>query len=1400
MQKRGKINPFIFIVILLFLIISTSFASASLMEDFTNFLRNILGVEISDDSGLQGELHQSAILEGSQYQDLVAYWKFENNAKDETGKYNGTLYGNTVYVAGKKGNAIRLDGDNDYMQSTFGYTLNPSLTPLTYSLWVRCSASGGNANPIFLSQSSAGTDQRMFLAIQSGKWAMGIQGSSSSSYSNTAADNNWHMITVVMDKTNAKMYVDGIDIGYSKPYTSYSFNSYLRLGVYSSSLEYDFAGDIDEAMVYQRALNITEIQQLYCSQGGTGTFCSTASCTDGIKNQDETDIDCGGTKCSKCSNGKACVINSDCSSNQCTGGKCVVACTNDAGCSSSGSFCQGAMPYTCSLGTDGCFDRINKTACGSGYTCSNGNCITQNTTQKCASTDTSCGAYPNCLNCNNNDGCSVGAYRDYRCSNNTCVYVIITKDESLSNNNCNDLLDNDCDGKTDMQDSGCSGVTPPNSFPKDYAAYYKFENNAKDETGKYNGTLYGNTVYVAGKKGNAIRLDGDNDYMQSTFGYTLNPSLTPLTYSLWVRCSASGGNANPIFLSQSSAGTDQRMFLAIQSGKWAMGIQGSSSSSYSNTAADNNWHMITVVMDKTNAKMYVDGIDIGYSKPYTSYSFNSYLRLGVYSSSLEYDFAGDIDEAMVYQRALNITEIQQLYCSQGGTGTFCSTASCTDGIKNQDETDIDCGGTKCSKCSNGKACVINSDCSSNQCTGGKCMAPCITNSDCSILNDVCAYGVCDASSKCQQLFNSSQVICRYAAGECDLAETCTGSSAGCSLNVFKSAGTPCSIGKCDGNGTCSQKCSDGTNYGSCSLNKPSYCSDGISVNNCSFCGCPNSYTCQFDGGCKILTKGNIKDMTKYSNRGVFLLSDKNWREVLPWVSVAVWSGNEICKKGTETPNNICVYPFLIYHEESGTFDADSIVYFMQQYNSENITLIGNSPQDLDNLLVSAKPFGAGMKIDQIRRVNEQNYLNYWQNYDSIVLTEDKYELALLASTYASLINAPLVINGTSLNNLYAFSGRKVICVGDVLPEGDSCDETYNLDSLQKKYVAATGTTKIIFVNPKDISRSIAGTFTPSKSPKAITDLFTKTSLAAPVLASAKKEIILMVDETNTDSANSKIKQELSRFYDIPALIKTRPFLNEFYLTIISDGISMPYKNKSTTSSQANDQFYYSSYDSGNIRNPSMSIGRIFGISISDVSSLISRTLFYNDIKKPDNASFMASLVVGINGSDYVNISVSAWVAKFKEVRSFVSYGFSPTRDYSLNDPNRWVGYDFISYNDHGNSNWAGIYSNKIPLLNNPIVFSYACSTCSTQNKDSFCANAIRQGAIAFIGAVDLGYDGNPVFKDTFNNVYYNGMSVGEGFNRAYKGYPVRWMMTLIGDPTLKFGPKLKTKIADEETW
>jgi hypothetical protein len=58
---------------------------------------------------------------------------------------------------------------------------------------------------------------------------------------------------------------------------------------------------------------------------------------------------------------------------------------------------------------------------------------------------------------------------------------------------------------------------------------------------------------------------------------------------------------------------------------------------------------------------------------------------------------------------------------------ICGTAECIDGMQNGVETDVDCGGGICLSCTTGKHCTYYLDCASFVCAGAMCMAPTCTD-------------------------------------------------------------------------------------------------------------------------------------------------------------------------------------------------------------------------------------------------------------------------------------------------------------------------------------------------------------------------------------------------------------------------------------------------------------------------------------------------------------------------------------------------------------------------------------------------------------------------------------------------------------------------------------------------
>lgn len=101
-------------------------------------------------------------------------------------------------------------------------------------------------------------------------------------------------------------------------------------------------------------------------------------------------------------------------------------------------------------------------------------------------------------------------------------------------------------------------------------------------------------------------------------------------------------------------------------------------------------------------------------------------------------------------------------------GSESETGSCEDGLKNQQETDIDCGGPACKHCLVGQTCIADSDCGSQNCLAGRCAASvgyCEQDSDCDD-EQPCTEHRCNAQHACE--FRPSPQ-----GAACDDANPCT---------------------------------------------------------------------------------------------------------------------------------------------------------------------------------------------------------------------------------------------------------------------------------------------------------------------------------------------------------------------------------------------------------------------------------------------------------------------------------------------------------------------------------------------------------------------------------------------------------------------------------------------------
>jgi hypothetical protein len=248
-----------------------------------------------------------------------------------------------------------------------------------------------------------------------------------------------------------------------------------------------------------------------------------------------------------------------------------------------------------------------------------------------------------------------------------------------------------------------------------------------------------------------------------------------------------------------------------------------------------------------------------------------------------------------------------------------------------------------------------------------------------------------------------------------------------------------------------------------------------------------------------------------------------------------------------------------------------------------------------------------------------------------------------------------------------------------------------------------------------------------------------------------------------------------------AEVKINPDTTDNYLTIMAAPNVIPYKDFTGYADfyeqdRALDQTEYADLDGDWF--PDVAAGRIQGITSSDTSSYLARDLFYDKLEENKNVKLMAS------SFDYMLENANRWVSSFKS-SGFNAINLSSIENCFNFDSNEWFNQSIISYQDHGNENWAGIYYKDMPELDNSLVFNDACSTCASYDSSSFCNTAIRNGALAHLGAVCVAWTGNRIYMNTMNGMYFNNKSLGRAFTSGYDNGYYRRMTTLFGDPTLK---------------
>jgi hypothetical protein len=188
----------------------------------------------------------------------------------------------------------------------------------------------------------------------------------------------------------------------------------------------------------------------------------------------------------------------------------------------------------------------------------------------------------------------------------------------------------------------------------DLIAHYEFEDNSNDSSGKENnGQEVGEIKYINGLIGKAANFNGVGDYIKTGINRS---SFTNISFCTWYKFLGQTTDSWTALL----AGNSKDFFIGKNSGDSKIGVQDGNYVNISSTknAWDTKWHHLCYVLNNLNGSVYLDSTNVGNSD-FTGGSGEIYIAHE--NESTGYYFNGLIDDLRIYNRVISKIEIEKLY-------------------------------------------------------------------------------------------------------------------------------------------------------------------------------------------------------------------------------------------------------------------------------------------------------------------------------------------------------------------------------------------------------------------------------------------------------------------------------------------------------------------------------------------------------------------------------------------------------------------------------------------------------------------------------------------------------------------------------------------------------------------
>jgi len=405
-----------------------------------------------------------------------------------------------------------------------------------------------------------------------------------------------------------------------------------------------------------------------------------------------------------------------------------------------------------------------------------------------------------------------------------------------------------------------------------------------------------------------------------------------------------------------------------------------------------------------------------------------------------------------------------------------------------------------------------------------------------------------------------------------------------------------------------------------------------------------------------------------------------------------------------------VSPILLI-ENKNSVDDFSPKLFVEQY-SPSMIYLHNYNYNFPNV-----------KKIETENINSQLYSS--SNF-VVISNGNDYETSLTAASFAAYFNIPIFFSPLNNNDKDLIERWNAKKIGIRAKTGID----YSLTVSEAVDIIKENSDYLILTTSDDLSKPERPGF----------------SLSAPILTGGRKGVLLNITNPTKTSVKTKINEV------------TRDGFAPSYIVVVGSEKNFPFLDfeivpPNTYFDQDDDHqyfvnlYYWANYNSSNEYIPDAAVGAITGYSVSDVSSLIARSIFYDRIAKSDKVVYWSpysdstslpsgySLIGPILDTDFHE----------KNINNFKSYSSLQAKSIVINElKNSSV---FI-YNGHaGRTALGNISISEIPVFRDPaFIFAFGCATLEPwnpgtpeeiRNEPIISYEAIKKGAVGILGAVEV---------------------------------------------------------------